>query len=84
MSLTRVDTFEIQQIILWVNLAELQVQFDHHSRIGMNVTIHNMGWDRDSRILPYMYTISREIKFDIAWKEKGSLNRADTMYLYSN
>ena len=43
MSLTRDDTFEIQQIILWVNLVELQVQFDHHSRVGMDVIIHNMG-----------------------------------------
>ena len=42
MSLTRVDTFEIQQIILWVNLVELQVQFDNHSRIGMDVTTHGV------------------------------------------
>ena len=34
---TWIDTLEVQEVVLGVNLVELEVQFYHHTRVGMNV-----------------------------------------------
>jgi hypothetical protein len=32
-----IDTLEVQEVVLGVNLVELEVQFYHQTRVGMNV-----------------------------------------------
>ena len=34
---TWIDTLEVQEVVLGVNLVELEVQFYHQTRVGMNV-----------------------------------------------
>jgi hypothetical protein len=51
LTLIWIDTLEVQEVVLGVNLVELEVQFYHQTRVGMNVAAGRVAHTRKETVI---------------------------------